>query len=58
MPKCIFVGQKEWPVANTKTKKEKTKKAPKIGNFSKFRKTKKCVFIPASLDPTCRELHS
>ena len=40
MPKCIFVGQKEWPVANTKTKKEKTKKAPKIGNFQNFEKQK------------------
>ena len=40
MPKCIFVGQKEWPVANTKTKKEKTKKDPKIGNFQNFEKQK------------------
>ena len=34
----MFVGRKEWPVANTKTKKEKTKKAPKIGNFQNFEK--------------------
>ena len=36
MPQIMFVGQKEWPVANTKTKKkEKTKKVPTIGNFGK-----------------------
>ena len=40
MPKCIFVGQKEGPLANTKTKKEKTKKAPRIGNFQNFEKQK------------------
>ena len=36
----MFVGRKEWPVANTKTKHEKTKKAPKIGNFQNFEKQK------------------
>ena len=34
MPQIMFVGQKEWPEANTKTKK-KGKKIPKIGNFRK-----------------------
>ena len=36
MSNIMFVGRKGWPVANTKTKKEKTKKAPTIGNFQNF----------------------
>ena len=49
----MFVGRKEWPVANTKTKKEKTKKAPKIGNFQKIEKQKIAFFshIPRSPQP-------
>ena len=49
----MFVGQKEWPVANTKTKKEKTKKSLKWVIFER-----KCVTIPDSLDPTCQKLGS
>ena len=48
----MFVGRKQWPVANTKTEHEKAKKNPKIGNFQNFEKQKKCVSIPDSLDPT------
>ena len=49
----MFVGRKEWPVANTKTKKEKTKKAPKIGNFQHFEKQKIAFFshVPRSPQP-------
>ena len=38
----MFVGRKEWSVANTKTKKEKTKNGPKNFNFKNFEK----VFFP------------
>ena len=57
----MFVGRKEWPMANTKPQHEKTKKAPKIGNlaiFQNFEKQKKCVSIPDSFDPTCQKLGS
>ena len=35
MPKIMFVGQKESPVANKKTKKGKTKKPLKFAVFEK-----------------------
>ena len=38
-----FVGPMVWPVANTKTKKENTKNAPKNVNFQNFEKTKKSI---------------
>ena len=36
MPKIRFVGRMEWPVANTKTKKEKTKMPLKMSIFKIF----------------------
>ena len=34
----MFVGRKEWSVANTKTKKEKMKHGPRNVNFQNFEK--------------------
>ena len=59
MPKNMFVGRKEWPVANTKTKHEKKRKKPlKLSIFKISKNKKKCVSIPDSLDPTCQKLGS
>ena len=38
MPKNRIVGLMEWPVANTKTKKEKKLNGPKNVNFQFFEK--------------------
>ena len=40
----MFLGRRGWSVANTKTKKEKMKKTPKMGNFQNFEKQKNAFF--------------
>ena len=43
MPNIMFLGPMVWPVANTKTKKENRKNAPKNVEFQNFEKTKKSI---------------
>ena len=55
MQKLCLLAERSglWPVANTKTKKEKTKKPLKLAILEK-----KWVSIPDSLDPTCQKIGS
>ncbi len=39
----MSLGPMVWPVANTKTKKENRKNAPKNADFQNFEKTKKSI---------------